>query len=119
MKRYQIWNKKTNIYTPSGEEFTPEEWMDRYKWIKNPAAIPVISHGMLNGSFIGELSQMKEMYEAEGAVFGDESGEELLRAFEKFEDDMNMKFANNVTAEERIAAALEAQVMMSLPDTTV
>lgn len=62
---------------------------------------------------------MKEMYEAEGAVFGAESGEELLRAFEKFEDDMNMKFANNVTAEERIAAALEAQVMMSLPDTTV
>ena len=43
--------------------------------------------------------------------------QEHLDAIETFEDEMNKpKEEETVTAEERIAAALEAQVMMSLPD---
>lgn len=117
MKRYQIWDKTSNVYTPSGEEFTPEQWIERYGWIKNPVAVPVISYGLINGGFIGELSQMKTMCEEMGATFDDSlTNEELLQAIEDYEDSLSVQSSNSVSAEERIAAALEAQVMLSMPD---
>lgn len=115
-KRYQIWDKTSNIYTPVGEELTPEVWKSRYKWINNPITVPVVASGIFNGAFCGELSQMKAMCENQGAVFEEGlSNEELLQAIENFEDYLNTP-SEEVSTDERIAAALEAQVMMSLPD---
>ena len=119
MAKYQIWDKQSNVFTPVGENLTPEAWIARYSWISNPVAVPVIADGIINGAFIGELSEMKKVYEKMGAVFTEGiSNEELLAEIEAFEDSMNAP-STEVSTEERIAAALEAQVMMSMPDEEV
>lgn len=119
MSKYQIWDKQSNVFTPIGENLTPEEWIGRYGWIGNPVAVPVVAGGIINGAFIGELSEMKAMCEKMGAVFTEGiSNEELLAEIETFEDEMN-KPSTEASTEERIAAALEAQVMMSMEDMEV
>lgn len=117
MAKYAIWNKKDTIYTPVGEAVAPEEWVKRFGWINNPNAVPVIGGGIVNGSFSGELHDMKERCENSGAVFGsDLTNEELLKEIENFENSMNTKTDSSPSANERIAAALEAQVLMAMPD---
>lgn len=119
MSRYQVWDKKSDIYTPVGEKLSPEVWLERYAWINIPEVVPVVAGGAINGAFIGNLADMKAMYEKMGAVFTDGiSNEELLAEIEAFEDEMN-KPSTEVSTDERIAAALEAQVMLSLPDEEV
>lgn len=119
MAKYQIWDKQSNVYTPVGENLTPEMWINRYGWIANPVAVPVIAAGVINGAFIGELNEMKALYKRMGAEFTEGiSNEELLAEIEAFEDALNAPSAE-VSTEERIAAALEAQVMLALPDEEV
>jgi hypothetical protein len=78
--------------------------------------IQLRSAGEINGGFFGTLGQMIQMYEAQGADFSEcETAEDKLAVIEAFEDALNAS-SNEVTAEERIAAALEYQVMASLPD---
>lgn len=114
MRKYAIWNKTDNVYTPVGEALTPEQWIGRYGWIANPAAIPVVAAGIINGAFCGELSQMRKMYEDMGADFSDcETDEEVLARIEEFEAVMNTP-NEEPTAEERIAAAMEYQNLMNL-----
>ena len=79
MSKYAIWNKTDNIYTPVGEVLTPEQWIGRYGWIGNPAAVPIVAAGLVNGAFCGELSQMKALYEGQGAVFEEGLSDEELR----------------------------------------
>lgn len=113
--RYKIWDKSEVIYTPSGEQFSPEQWISRYKWANSPYAKMVISGGTINGAFCGELTDMKSIYRKMGATITDDmSDEEVLAAIESFED--NPPWANQPTVEERTAAALEAQVLLSLPE---
>ena len=119
-KKYQIWNKVSNIYTPVGEELSPEDWIARYQWIKLPNTVPVVAAGLFNGAFIGELNEMRAMCENQGADFSEcLTGEEILEVIEAFEDKLNAPADAIPSAEERIAAALEFQVMMSLPDAEV
>lgn len=121
-KRYAIWDRKTNIYTPAGEELTPSNWLERYAFLRIPSAVPVVSAGLFNGGFCGELGEMKRIYTNMGATFEDSlTDEELLVAIEEFEDSLKVASSSSstVSAEERIAAALEAQVMMALPDEEV
>lgn len=114
MRRYAIWNKKTDIITPIGEVLTPEQWIERYPWIRIEGLVPVVAAGVFSGGLIAELSQMKSMCEAEGATFEDGlTNEELLSAIEAFEDTRNKEAASEVSAEERIAAALEYQNMLA------
>lgn len=116
-RKYQIWDKQSNVYTPIGEELTPSQWIERYGWINNPAAVPVIAAGMFNGAFIGELSQMKLMYEAQGAEFDPSlTNEQLLDAIAEFEDKINTPDPDYVSTEERTAAALEAIALENMPD---
>lgn len=118
MKKYQLWNKTDQIYTPSGKEFTPEQWLDMYSWAKNPAARMVISGGLLNGAFCADLSQLKDRCERDGATFSDDlTDEELLDAIENYENEKAKEVV--ISPEERIAASLEAQVMMATPDADV
>lgn len=114
-KRYQIWDKVSDIYTPVGEKVTPSEWISRYGWINAAGAVPVISAGIINGAFSGELNQMKEMCVRRGATFEEGlSNEQLLDAIEEFEDTPRPVVEAEPSAEERIAAALEYQNLLSL-----
>lgn len=118
MAKYQIWDKESNIFTPVGESLTPEMWIGRYGWIENPAAVPVIAGGVINGAFIGELSEMKALYEKMGAVFTEGiTNEELLAEIEAFEDSMTAR-SSEPTAEERTAAALEAMASGQTAEST-
>lgn len=119
MKRYAIWNKEDVVITPSGAVFTAEQWMAKYPVAALPSITVVCSAGEINGGFFGTLGQMVQMYSAQGADFSAcTTNEEKLEVIEAFEDAMNAP-SNEATAEERIAAALEYQVMASLPDEEV
>ena len=116
MAKYALWNKTDDIYTPVGEKLTAAQWLERYGWAAHPAAKPVVAGGLINGAFMGELSQMKEMYERSGADFSEAAtDEEILAVIEDFED--NPPVDDTPSTEERTAAALEFLAMNSLPDT--
>lgn len=116
MSRYAIWNKKDNVYTPSGERFTAEEWIDRYPIAELESVKIVCAGGELNGAFFGILSEMVALYTKAGCDFSAcEADQDYLDAIEAFEDEMN-KPSNEATAEERIAAALEYQNIISMED---
>lgn len=119
MKRYAVWNKKDDIITPVGEIFTAKQWIERYPVAGLDKITVVCSAGEINGGFFGTLGQMKQMYENRGVDFTScKTNEDILEAIEAFEDAQNAVDTATPTAEERIAAALEYQVMASLPDET-
>ena len=114
MARYAIWDKVSPIITPVGEVLTAEQWIDRYPVAGLDSITVICSAGEINGGFFGTLSQMKTIYENEGADFSDcESDEEILARIEEFEAFMNTP-SEEPTAEERIAAAMEYQNLMNL-----
>lgn len=120
MSRYAIWNKTDPIYTPGGPVYTAEQWMDKYGWMKNPRAVPVVSDGLVNGGFVGELSEMVKMAQQSGAEFTEGAAPaQLLEEYEAWLDAQNAPVDPAdipVTPEERTAAALEFLAMNSLPD---
>ncbi len=118
---YAIWDKACDIYTPSGEVFTAEQWMARYPIAKREDVTILCASGDMNGAFFGTLNQVKEMYEQQGCDFSDcQSDAAVVERFAEFEAAEQARIAeenaNAVTTDERIAAALEAQVLMALPD---
>lgn len=113
--RYQIWNGTDNIITPSGAQFTASEWADRYSWVKLPGAKMIITAGLINGGAAMEYESTVEHYRKAGAAITDlMTDDEVLAAIEDFED--NPPGVNEPGPEERIAAALEAQVMLAEPE---
>lgn len=120
-KRYQIWDKVSNVYTPSGNMYTAEEWINKYKWINIPGMVPVMSAGNINGAMIADLASMKKNAIAQGCVFEDGlTDEQVLDAIEAWEDQRAAEAkaaaaeaANTPTTEERIAAALEYQNLLN------
>lgn len=117
-KRYAIWNKIDPIITPIGEVLTAEQWIQRYPVAGLNTITVICAAGEINGAFFGTLGQMVQMYEAQGADFSAcTTAEEKLEVIEVFEDEKNTPVVDDTpSAEERIAAALEYQVMASLPD---
>ena len=121
-KRYAIWDKVSDIYTPVGERLSAQQWIDRYGWIKAPGSVPVVAAGLINGALIDELGQMKTRYEQQGCVFTDGmSNQEILDAIEAFEDQRAAETkaaaeeaANTPSAEERLAAAVEFQNLLAM-----
>lgn len=110
--KYAIWNKEDPVFTPSGDEFTAEQWKERYKWAKIPTAKCVMSAGVFNGGFMAELEQFRNFYMKQGApITADMSDEEVLAEAEAWDDRV---VEEEATAEERIAAALEFQNLNSL-----
>lgn len=115
MSRYAIWNKTDDIYTPVGEKLTASQWLARYSWANIPGVKMVIGGGAINGTVAMEFDSMKEQYELMGCDFKDcTTDAQILAAIETFEN--TPKTASDPSPEERIAAALEYQVMASLPD---
>ena len=119
MSRYVIWNKTDDVYTPSGEKFTAQEWFERYPIAELDSVKVVCAGGVLNGAFFGVLSEMVDMYQKSGCDFSDCIGDQdYLDAIEAFEDEMNTP-NTEPSSEERTAAALEFIAMSSLPDEAV
>lgn len=115
MKKYAIWNKVDPIITPIGEVLSPEEWIKRYPVAGLSSVTVVCSAGEINGGFFSTIGQMVQIYEAQGCDFSEcTTNEEILNTIEQFEDAANSVVT--ITTEERIAAALEAQVLLSLSD---
>ena len=120
-KRYQIWDKVSNVYTPSGNMYTAEEWINKYKWINIPGMVPVMSAGNINGAMIADLASMKKNAIAQGCVFEEGlTDEQVLETIESWEDERAAEAkaaaaeaANTPTTEERIAAALEYQNLLN------
>lgn len=123
MSRYAIWNKTDEVYTPSGERFTAEQWKERYPIAAIETMKIVCGGGVLNGAFFGVLSEMVDMYTKYGCDFSNcVEDQEYLDAIEAFEDERN-KPKEGVSNEEltatslaSIAASMEYQNMMTLPD---
>ena len=119
MKRYAIWDKQSPIITPVGEVFTAEQWIQRYPVAAIESITVVCGVGEINGALFGTLGQMVQMYENQGADFSAcETDEDKLAVIEAFEDAMNAapEDTGESSPEERIAAALEFQNMMAMPD---
>lgn len=117
MKRYQIWDKQSDIYTPSGQRFTAAEWKAKFPWADLPGAKMIITTGIINGGVAMEFEATKAAYARRGAPITDSmTDEEVLAAIEEFED--NPPGADQPSVEERTAAALEFLAMSSLPDET-
>ena len=115
-KRYAIWNKTDVVLTPIGEVLSAEKWIERYPIAGVDRVTVVCAAGEINGAFFGTLGQMVQMYEGMGADFSAcTTDEEKLEVIEAFEDAMNAP-SDEPSTEERIAAALEYQVMASLED---
>lgn len=116
MTRYAIWDKVSPIITPVGEVLSAQDWKDRYPVANLDSITIVCGAGEINGSFFGTLGQMKDMYAAQGCDFSEcTTNEEILQKIEEFEDILNTP-STEPSTDERIAAALEYQVMASLPD---
>lgn len=128
-KRYAIWDKQSQIITPSGAVFTAEEWMERYPVAKLPNITVLCARGEMNGAFFGTLNSMKELYENEGCDFsGCTTGDEILDRMQEFDDEKraqqeaNTEISNEaITADAltSIAASLEYQNMLTLEDVGV
>jgi hypothetical protein len=135
MKRYAIWNKTDPVITPVGVVLTAEQWIQRYPVAGVPTITVICAGGEINGGFFGTLGQMTDLYEKEGCVFTDDmTAEEKLAAIEAFEDEREatakaqseekaaadaMNAEMNAMSLASIAAQLEFQNMMALPDEEV
>ena len=118
MARYVIWDKTSNVYTPSGRKFTAQEWINQYPIAELESVKVVCAGGELNGAFFGILSEMVTTYQKAGCDFsGRETDQQYLDAIEAFEDEMN-KPSTEPTAEERTATALEAIATGATSETT-
>ena len=130
MSRYVLWDRVSQVITPSGEIFTPQEWEDRY-----PAAalIPYVMSGKsMNGALMQDYETMKDMAIAQGCdLDGIADGQPVLDAIEAFEDaqaeaqQAAEESARQAELEEAALAnelaqreveALEDMVVMNMPD---
>jgi hypothetical protein len=135
MNKYAIWNKQDPILTPIGEVLSAEQWIARYPIAGVPSITVICAAGEINGAFFGTLGQMVQMYENEGCDFSlCATPEEKLAAIEAFDDEREAaarakaeeEAANKAATEElnasslaSIAASMEYQNMMTLPDEEV
>ena len=112
-KKYQVWNKTDNVITPSGEVFTPEQWLERYPMGR--ILDLVIGGGTINGSVCMEYTSFVDTYEKMGCDFsGCVTQQDYLDAIEAFE---NQPVPDpGVPDETRIADALEDLVVLNMPD---
>lgn len=125
MNRYVIWDKKSPILTPVGKVFTAEQWIERYPIASIDSIKVVCAGGEINGAFFGTLGQMKEMHAKNIDFSSCVTDQDVLDAIEAYEDSQNAP-RNEISNEElsatslaSIAASLEFQNMMSLPDEEV
>ncbi|NLV57957.1 MAG: hypothetical protein GXY67_04240 [Clostridiales bacterium] len=125
MSRYQIWDKQSNVYTHGGKGvYTPQEWMTLHPWTALEGVHVVLAGGAINGALIDNLQDMAARYRQTGAELDlSRNPQEVLADIEAFEDAQAaaqlaaaQEAANTPSAQERIAAELEFQALVYLPD---
>ena len=125
MHRYIIWDKKSDIFTLGRDnetgktQWTAAEYIDYYApWANNPNAKIIVGGGIINGTVFMEFEATKAMYLSHGAeITEDMNDREVLDVIEAFED-KQPEAENIITAEERIAAALEMIALEGMEDIT-
>lgn len=114
-KRYVIWDEVSDVYTPSGEVFSAEEWLNRYPIARLASEYLVISGASYNGGFCMVYSDMVDIYEKMGCDFS-ECGTDMqahLDAIEAYEDFMNTPVEEETISDAtRTADALEDLVLL-------
>jgi len=111
--RYKIWDKQEPIYTPVGEVFTAQQWLDKWPWAKLPNTKCVISAGPINGAVMMEFGALVENYRRMGCQIDPATmtDEEILQAIEDFEDNPPEP---EPTIEERAIALEEFKAMATV-----
>lgn len=130
LKRYAIWNRQDDIYTPGvnkelkGLTYSTAAGTARYsaaEWLEihpvPPTATVVCAAGDYNGAFFSTVGQMVAIYASRGVDFSACSTDtEKLEAIEAWEDAQNAPAdPTESSPEERIAAALELANVMNMP----
>lgn len=129
MARYIIWDRTSDVFTPGinpnvkgltystelgTSRYTAEEWAAIRPWVNIPGEKMILAGTGLNGGICEVFSGFVALRKQQGANITDGmTDEEILAEIERWEDEQN-KPTTESTAEERIAAALEAQVMNSM-----
>lgn len=112
--KYKIWNKQDNLITPIGEVLTPQQVFERYPAARIEGIKYIIADQPINMAVFMEFEATKEHYKRLGVPITDTmTDQEVLDAISVWEENPP---APEPTAEERIAAALEFQNLMILPD---
>jgi hypothetical protein len=115
MAYYKIWDREETLYAPDGSEWTKEKILDQYKWMRNPNNKAVITSGVITLGVFMDYESFKQSYKKLGVVTDDMTDEEMLEAV-SLHDDKQVNYNPGPSVEERTAAALEALVMLQLPD---
>jgi len=112
--KYKIWNKTDNLITPVGEVLTPQDVFSKYPASAIEGIKFIIADQPINMAVFMEFEATKNIYKQQGVQITDDmTDQEVLDAITEWEETPRVA---TPTAEERIASALEFQVMMSLPD---
>ena len=112
--KYKIWNKTDNLITPVGEVLTPSQVIEKYPAAGIEGIKFIIADQPISMAVFMEFESTKSAYKQQGAQITDDmTDEEVLEAITLWEETPRVA---TPTAEERIASALEFQVMMSLPN---
>lgn len=112
--KYKIWNKQDNLITPIGEVLTPQQVFERYPAAAVNGIKYIICDTPINMAVFMEFEATKEHYKRLGVPITDTmTDQEVLDAISYWEENPP---APEPTAEERVAAALEFQNLMLLPD---
>lgn len=117
MSMFAIWDKKSDIYTPGVDKNGKGHWtaaeyiQQKAPWAANPNAKVIVGGGAINGTIFSEFETTKSYYKKLGAAITDKmADEEVLAAIEDY---INNPPPAEPSAEERIAAAMEYQNIMS------
>jgi hypothetical protein len=114
MAKYKIWDRETDLVTPIGEVLTPEQVFARYPASSLPNMKYIICDAPISMGVFMEFEATKEHYKNLGVPITDDmTDQEVLDAISYWEENPPEP---ELTAEERIAAMLEFQSMMMLPD---
>ena len=108
---YKIWDKKENVILPDGNVYTPEELMEVNPFGFTKYAVTVLGmHGNITYE-VQNLDILKSMYN-----IAEDNDEAALAAFIQAKETEILAEAAEPepSAEERIAAALEYQNLISM-----
>jgi len=127
--RYKIWNKTDRLFTPSGDSFSAEEVLAKYKLAQSFDHI--INDAPINMGVFMEFTQTKEIYQpriidmASTTETTELEKAEIIAEYKALTVQATLDMitflednqpAEEATAEERIASALEFQNLLALPD---
>ena len=111
--KYAIWNKTDDIYTLTGECIHAQDYIsNRAAWAGNPNAKVIVGSGLINGTVFMEFNATVDFYKSQGMTVPEgATDDEILGLMEEWD---NQVHESEASAEERIAAALEYQNLLSM-----